>query len=237
MINKLIQKMADALSGIKDGDTVLVGGFGAIGTPNMLIEGLIETGVKDLMIVANNGGYSKDVGIPQLMLRGGVRKLVCSFPMGGGVVNQLHGEGKLELEVVPQGTLAERIRAAGAGIPAFYTPTSVGTPIAIGKEHREFDGVTYVMERALPGDFALVEAFVADRLGNLAYRGSGRNFNPVMATAGKVTVAQVHSFVEDGGIAPNDVITPSAYVDRVIMVDQATLDAYANAKNEPPRRS
>jgi 3-oxoadipate CoA-transferase alpha subunit len=230
MIDKIVQSVAAALDGIKDGSTILCGGFGAIGTPNMLIEGLIEQGARDLTVVTNNGGYSKDVGLPKLMELGRVRKLVCSFPMGAGVVQALVQAGKLELEVVPQGTLAERIRAAGAGVPAFYTPTSVGTTLAANKEHRDFNGKTYVMEEALPGDVALIEAWSADRMGNLSYRGSGRNFNCVMATAGQLTVVQVHQIVSLGEIDPNDVVTPSLYVDRVIVGDSKTFEAYASAR-------
>ncbi len=236
MIDKIVQSVADALAGIKDGSTVLCGGFGAIGTPNMLIEGLIEQGAGGLTIVTNNGGYSRDIGLPKLMQLGRVRKLICSFPMGAGVVQSLVQDGKLELEVVPQGTLAERIRAAGAGVPAFYTPTSVGTSLAADKEHRVFQGKTYVMEYALAGDVALIEAFGADRMGNLTYRGSGRNFNPVMATAAQLTVVQVHQIVPLGSIDANDVITPSVYVDRVILSDEKTFSAYASAKHEIRRR-
>lgn len=234
MINKILESVADALAGIEDGATILVGGFGAIGTPNMLIEALLDGGPRDLTIVANNGGFSRHIGLPKLMQAGQVRKLICSFPMGDGVVQSLMQAGKLELEVVPQGTLAERIRAAGAGVPAFYTATSVGTPLAVGKEHRAFNGVTYVMEHALAGDYALVEAFAGDRMGNLTYRGSGRNFNPVMAAAAKTTIAQVHEIVD--GVDPNAVITPSIYVQRVVKADAKTLQAYASAKHEQRRR-
>lgn len=218
MINKLIESASAALDGISDGATILVGGFGAVGQPNMLIEALIERGTKNLTIVANNGGSSRAVGLPKLMKTGNVRKLICSYPMGAGVLEELHLAGKIELEIVPQGTLAERIRAGGAGVPAFYTPTSVGTILAQGKEHREFDGRTYVLERALQGDFALVEAWEGDRWGNLTYRGSGRNFNPIMAMAAATTIVQVHQVRELGDIDPNNVTTPSVYVSRVVQV-------------------
>ena len=191
MINKFVATMAEALDGIQDGSTVLIGGFGAVGQPNALIDGLIEQGAKDLTVVANNAGTGR-VGLARLMELGRVRKIICSFPRSAGsvVFEALYREGKIELEIVPQGTMAERMRAAGAGIPAFFTATSVGTPLARGKEEREFNGRTYVMEQAIHGDVALVEAWEADRWGNLTYRSSGRNFNPVMATAAKLTVVQ-----------------------------------------------
>lgn len=218
MIDKFMNSAAEAVSAIKDGDTVLVGGFGAVGQPNLLIDALYDAGRRDLVIIANNAGSTKGVGIPRLIEHGRVRKMVCSYPMGAGVLEAAVKSGQLELEIVPQGTLAERIRAAGAGVPAFFTPTSVGTPLAEGKEHREFNGRTYVLETALHGDFALVEAWAADRWGNMCYRGSGRNFNPVMATAAATTIAQVHERRELGGIAPDDIITPSVYVDRLVLV-------------------
>lgn len=218
MIDKFVETAAEAVSQIKDGSTVLVGGFGAVGQPNLLIDALFDSGARDLVIVANNAGSTKGVGIPKLIEHGRVRKMVCSYPMGAGVLESKVKSGEVELEIVPQGTLAERIRSAGAGVPAFYTPTSVGTPLAEGKEHREFNGRTYVLEEALYGDFALIEAWAADRWGNLNYRGSGRNFNPVMATAAKVTLAQVHERRELGEIAPDDIITPSVYVDQLVLV-------------------
>ena len=180
MINKIVASIAEALEGIKDGSTVLIGGFGAVGQPDALIEGLIEQGAKDLVAVLNNAGTGR-VGVAKLMEMGRVRKVVCSFPRSQGsvVFEELYREGKLELEIVPQGTLAERMRAAASGIPAFYTATAAGTLLAQGKETREFDGKPYVMERALKGDVALVEAWEADRWGNLAYRGSGANFNQI----------------------------------------------------------
>jgi 3-oxoadipate CoA-transferase, alpha subunit len=221
MINKIVASMAEALEGVKDGSVVLIGGFGAVGQPDALIEGLIEQGAKDLVAVLNNAGTGR-VGVAKLMELGRVRKVVCSFPRSAGsvVFEELYREGSIELEIVPQGTLAERMRAAAAGIPAFYTATAAGTLLEQGKETREFDGKRYVMERALKGDVALVEAWEADRWGNLAYRGSGGNFNPVMATAAELTVAQVQHIRELGEIAPDRVDTPGVYVNRVVQVDR-----------------
>ena len=221
MINKIVASIAEALEGVKDGSTVLIGGFGAVGQPDALIEGLIEQGAKDLVAVLNNAGTGR-VGVAKLMELGRVRKIVCSFPRSQGsvVFEELYREGRIELEIVPQGTLAERMRAAGAGIPAFYTATAAGTLLERGKETREFDGRRYVMERALKGDVALVEAWEADRWGNLAYRGSGANFNPVMATAAELTVAQVQHIRELGEIGPHRVDTPGVYVHRVVQVDR-----------------
>ena len=219
MINRIVQTMADAMAGIGDGSTVLVGGFGAVGQPSALIDGLIEHGAKDLTIVSNNPGVGR-VGLARLLELGRVRKIVCSFPRSSDpvVFEQLYREGKIELEIVPQGTMAERMRAAGAGIPAFFTATSVGTKLAMGKEIREFNGRTYVMEKALPGDVALVEAWQADRWGNLTYRASGRNFNPVMAMASKLTIVQSQHIVELGELDPEKIVTPGMFVDRVLHV-------------------
>jgi 3-oxoadipate CoA-transferase alpha subunit len=219
MINKIVQSIAEALQGVKDGATVLMGGFGAVGQPDELIEGLIEQGAKDLTVVANNAGAGK-VGLAKLMEAGRVRKIICSFPRSAGstVFEELYRAGKLELEIVPQGTLAERMRAASAGIPAFFTPTGAGTKLAQGKEVREFGGRPHVMELALKGDVALVEAWEGDRWGNLTYRESGRNFNPVMASAADLTVAQVHHIRELGEIAPDAVHTPGIFVQRVVRV-------------------
>ncbi len=221
MINKIVQSMAEAMAGIRDGATVLIGGFGAVGQPDALIEGLIEHGAKDLVCVANNAG-SGETGLALLMKLGRVRKIICSFPRSAGstVFEELYRAGRIELEIVPQGTLAERMRAAGAGIPAFYTPTSVGTILAHGKDTREFNGRPYVLEHALRGDVALVEGWEADRWGNLTYRESGRNFNPVMAMAADLTIAQVQHIRELGEIVPDHIHTPGIFVDRVIRVDR-----------------
>jgi 3-oxoadipate CoA-transferase alpha subunit len=219
MINKIVQDMAEAMAGIRDGAIVLVGGFGSIGQPNALIEGLIEQGAKDLTVVANNAGVGH-VGLARLMEFGRVRKIVCSYPRTSDpvVFEALYRAGKIELEVMPQGTMAERMRAAGAGIPAFYTPTSVGTLLADGKEVREFRGRRYVLEEAFHGDVALIEAWEADRWGNLTYKSSARNFNPVMATAAKLTIAQAQHIVALGDLDPEHVHTPGIYVDRVLHV-------------------
>ncbi len=221
MINKIVQSVAEALAGIKDGSTVLIGGFGSVGQPDALIEGLVEQGASGLTCVANNAGAGR-VGLARLMELGRVRKIICSFPrsVGSVVFEELYREGRIELEIVPQGTLAERMRAAGAGIPAFYTATSVGTLLAKGKEEREFDGRRHVLEHALRADVALVEAWEGDRWGNLTYRESGRNFNPVMAAAAALTVAQVQHVRELGGLDPEKVATPGLFVQRVVRVDR-----------------
>jgi 3-oxoadipate CoA-transferase, alpha subunit len=219
MINKIVQTMAEAMADIPDGAVVLVGGFGSIGQPNALIEGLIEQGARDLTVVANNSGVGY-VGLAKLLNTGRVRKIVCSFPRTADpvVFERLWREGKIELECVPQGTMAERMRAAGAGIPAFYTPTAVGTKLSAGKEEREIHGRKYILEEALHGDVALVEAWEADRWGNLTYNSSARNFNPVMATAAKLTVVQSQHIVELGALDPEKIATPGIFVDRVLHV-------------------
>jgi 3-oxoadipate CoA-transferase alpha subunit len=219
MINKIVQSMAEAMAGIKDGATVLIGGFGAVGQPNALIEGLIEQGASDLTVAANNAGVGH-VGLARLMELGRVRKIICSFPRSSDpvVFERLYRAGKIELEIVPQGTLAERMRAAGAGVAAFFTPTGVGTRMAMGKETREFDGHSYVLERALAGDVALVEAWEADRWGNLTFRKSGRNFNPVIAMAAQLTIVQTQHVRDLGTIDPDHVATPGIFVDRVLHV-------------------
>jgi 3-oxoadipate CoA-transferase alpha subunit len=219
MINKIVQSMAEAMAGIRDGSVVLIGGFGSIGQPNALIEGLIEQGAKDLTVVANNSGVGR-VGLAKLLDTGHVRKIVCSFPRTSDpvVFERLWREGRIELEVVPQGTMSERMRAAGAGIPAFYTPTAVGTKLAEGKEEREIHGRKYLLEEALHGDVALIEAWQADRWGNLTYMSSARNFNPVMATAATLTIAQSQHIVELGALDPEKIATPGIFVDRVLHV-------------------
>ncbi|WP_210253019.1 3-oxoacid CoA-transferase subunit A [Beijerinckia sp. L45] len=224
-MNKFVRGVAEALDGIADGSTVLVGGFGSVGQPNALIEGLVEQGAKDLTVVANNAGTGH-TGLARLMELGRVRRILCSFPKSSGsvVFEELYKAGRIELEIVPQGTLAERLRAAGAGIPAFYTATAVGTRLAEGKEEREFQGRRYVMETALAGDVALIEAWRADRLGNLVYRKSGRNFNPVMAMAGKRTVVQTQHVAEAGEIDPEAVVTPGIFVNRVVHVPYGDPD-------------
>ena len=217
MINKIVNSVAEALEGVPDGATVMIGGFGAVGQPNVLIEGLIEQGARDLTIVANNAGTGH-VGLAKLMEAGRVRKILCSFPRSAGsvVFEELFQAGRLELQIVPQGTLAERIRAAGAGIGAFFTPTGYGTRIAEGKESREIGGRWQVLEHALPADLALVEAWCVDRWGNCTYRKSGRNFNAVMATAAALTVVQTQHVAELGTLDPEAVVTPGIFVDRVV---------------------
>jgi 3-oxoadipate CoA-transferase, alpha subunit len=219
MINKIVQSMAEAMAGIRDGSVVLIGGFGSIGQPNALIAGLIEQGAKDLTVVANNSGVGY-VGLAALLDTGRVRKIVCSFPRTADpvVFERLWREGRIELECVPQGTMAERMRAAGAGIPAFYTATAVGTKLAEGKEERRIGGRRYILEEALAGDVALIEAWEADRWGNLTYKSSARNFNPVMAAAAKLTIAQTQHIVELGALDPEKIATPGIYINRVLHV-------------------
>ena len=219
MIDKFVHTMAEAMARIGDGSTVLVGGFGSVGQPDALIDGLIEAEARDLTVVANNAGSGR-TGLARLLELGRVRRIICSYPRSSGsvVFEELYRAGRIELEVVPQGTLAERLRAAGAGIPAFFTPTAAGTSLAAGKEVRMIGGRDYVLEHALPGDVALVEAWRADRWGNLTYRASGRNFNPIMATAARLTVAQTQHVAELGELDPETVVTPGLYVHRVIHV-------------------
>ena len=219
MIDKRVATVEAALQDVVDGSTVLVGGFGAVGQPNQLIDGLIERGTRDLVIVANNSGVA-EFGLAKLMKLGRVRRIICSFPRSAGsfVFEDLYRAGKIELELVPQGTLAERMRAAGAGIPAFYTPTAYGTNLAEGKPTAEIGGRQCVLEYALHGDVALIEECHGDRWGNLTYRESGRNFNPVMATAAKLTIAQVQAFVDLGTLPPESVVTPGIYVNRVVEI-------------------
>lgn len=213
----------EAVAGIDDGSTVLVGGFGMAGMPVDLIDALIRQGASDLTVVSNNAGNG-DTGLAALLAKGRVRKVVCSFPRqpDSWVFDGLYLAGRIELEVVPQGNLAERLRAAGAGIGAFFCPTGVGTPLAEGKETRVIDGRAYVLEHPIKGDVALIKAHVADRMGNLVFRKTARNFGPVMATAATTTVVQVSEVVEPGGIDPEVVVTPGIYVDRIVAVPAAT---------------
>ncbi|WP_326574262.1 3-oxoacid CoA-transferase subunit A [Streptomyces sp. NBC_00487] len=207
----------EAVAGIRDGSTVLVGGFGMAGMPVELIDALIRQGATDLTVVSNNAGNG-DTGLAALLDKGRVRRIVCSFPRQSDswVFDRLYRAGRIELEVVPQGTLAERMRAAGAGIGAFFSPTGAGTPLAEGKETREIEGRTHILEYPIKGDVALIGAHRADRMGNLVYRKTARNFGPVMATAATTVVAQVRDIVEVGAIDPETVVTPSIYVDRVV---------------------
>jgi 3-oxoadipate CoA-transferase alpha subunit len=219
MINKLVRSIADALDGVADGSTILVGGFGPVGHPRALLDGLIEQGARDLVVVANNAGSGR-TGLARLIELGRVRKIICTFPRSTGsvVFEDAFRAGRIELEIVPQGTLAERIRAAGAGIGAFYTPTAYDTLLARGKETREVNGRMQVLEYALHADVALVEAWKADRWGNMVYRMSGRNFNPVMATAARLTIAQTQHVVELGELDPEIIVTPGVFVQRVVHV-------------------
>ena len=209
-----------AVAGIEDGSTVLVGGFGLAGMPFDLIDALIRQGAKDLTVVANNAGNG-DVGLAALLKAGRVRKVLCSFPrqVDSYVFDELYRAGRVELEVVPQGNLAERMRAAGAGIGAFYCPTAVGTPLAEGKELRTIDGRDYLLEYPIKGDYALIAAHRADPMGNLVYRKTARNFAPVMATAATTTIVQVNEVVELGDLDPEAVVTPGIFVDRIVAVE------------------
>ena len=211
----------DAVAGTADGATVLVGGFGMAGMPVELIDALIRQGAGDLTVVSNNAGNG-DTGLAALLATGRVRKVICSFPRQADswVFDGLYRAGRIELEVVPQGNLAERLRAAGAGIGGFFTPTGVGTSLAEGKETREIDGRTYVLEHPIKGDLALIKAHVADRMGNLVYRKTARNFGPVMATAAQTVAVQVDRVVEIGGLDPEVVVTPGIYVDRIVPAEQ-----------------
>ncbi|MYS42404.1 3-oxoacid CoA-transferase subunit A [Streptomyces sp. SID5998] len=214
----------EAVSGVEDGSTVLVGGFGLAGMPFDLIDALIRQGARDLTVVSNNAGNG-DVGLAALLRAGRVRKVICSFPRQSDsyVFDELYRAGRVELEVVPQGTLAERMRAAGAGIGAFYSPVGVGTALAEGKETREIDGRTYVLEQPIKGDVALISAHRADTLGNLVYRKTARNFGPVMATAATTVVAQVTDIVPVGRIDPETVVTPGIFVDRLVRAEARRL--------------
>ncbi|GIF13463.1 3-oxoacid CoA-transferase subunit A [Actinoplanes teichomyceticus] len=210
---------AEAVAGIRDGSTVLIGGFGMAGMPVRLLDALIEQGAGDLTVVSNNAGNG-DTGLAALLAAGRVRKVICSFPRqpDSWVFDGLYRAGRIELELVPQGTLAERMRAAGAGIGAFYTRTGAGTPLAEGRETRKIDGRTHVLEYPIKGDVALIGAHRSDRMGNLVYRKTARNFGPVMATAADLVVAQVGAIVETGALDPEVIVTPGIYVDRVVAV-------------------
>ena len=209
----------EAVAGIQDGATVLIGGFGTAGQPMELIDALRRSGVRDLVVVNNNAGNG-EVGLAALLAAGQVRKIICSFPRQSDsyVFDELYRSGKVELELVPQGNLAERMRAAGAGIGAFFCPTGVGTPLAEGKESRTIDGREYVLEYPIRGDAALIKAHRADTAGNLVYRKTARNFGPVMATAAAMTVAQVDEVVAAGQIDPETVVTPGIFVDRIVAI-------------------
>ncbi len=226
MINKQVASVADAVAGTPDGATVMIGGFGGAGQPNELIDALIAQGAKDLVIVNNNAGNG-ETGLAALLKAGRVRKIICSFPRQADsqVFDSLYRSGQLELELVPQGNLAERIRAAGAGIGGFFTPTGYGTELAKGKETREIDGRMYVLESPIHAELALIKAERGDRWGNLTYRKTARNFGPIMAMAAKTTVASVHEFVALGELDPEVIITPGIFVQRVVKIARTATAA------------
>src|SRR5438105_2578244 len=219
MINKIVASTAEAVANIGDGATVMVGGFGTAGMPAELVDALIAQGARNLTIVSNNAGNA-ETGLAALLKAQRVKKIICSFPRqtDSWVFDGLYKKGDIELELVPQGNLAERIRAAGAGIGAFYTPTGYGTPLAEGKETRHIDGRDYVLEYPIHADFALIKALRGDRWGNLVYRKTARNFGPIMAAAAKCTIAQVREIVNLGDLDPENVVTPGIFVQRVVEV-------------------
>lgn len=226
MIDKISPSIAAALKDVQDGTTIMIGGFGTAGIPNELIEGLIDQGAKELTVVNNNAGNG-DTGLAALLKAGRVRKIICSFPRQADshVFDAQYRSGQLELELVPQGNLAERIRAAGAGIGAFFTPTGYGTEMAKGKETREINGKQYILEHPIHGDVALIKAESGDRWGNLTYRMAARNFGPVMATACKKTVATVHDIVELGGLNPEHIVTPGIFVHHIVKIERQATQA------------
>jgi len=231
VINKVATSVTQALAGLRDGATVLIGGFGTAGIPNELIEGLIEQGARDLTVVNNNAGNG-DTGLAGLLKAGRVRKIICSFPRQSDshVFDALYRSGRVELELVPQGNLAERLRAAGAGIGAFFTPTGFGTDLALNadgsaKETRVIGGKSYVLEFPIHGDLALIKAERGDRWGNLVYRKAARNFGPVMATAATRTVATVHEIVELGALDPEVIVTPGIHVTSIVKIDRVATQA------------
>jgi 3-oxoadipate CoA-transferase alpha subunit len=234
MIDKIVSSLTAALAGVPDGATVMIGGFGTAGLPNELTEALIEQGAKDLIIVNNNAGNG-DAGLAALLATGRVKKVICSFPrqVDSWHFDKLYRAGKLELELVPQGNLAERIRAAGAGIGGFYTATGYGTELAKGKETRLIDGRWMVLESPIHADLALIKAERGDRWGNLTYRMTARNFGPIMAMAAKVTVASVHEIVELGALDPEAVVTPGIFVQRVVKVPRVKTGAGGFAAATP----
>ena len=219
MIDKRVDTLKQAVAGIDDGSVVLTGGFGQAGNPTDLIHALIDHGAKDLTVVNNNAGNAH-IGLAALLEAGRVRKIICTYPRStdSEVITNLYRQGKIELELVPQGTLAERLRAAGAGIGGFYTRTTIGTPLSDGKETRTIDGKDYVLEFPLAADFALVKAECADRWGNLTYNKAARNFGPLMCMAARVAIVQVRRFVELGSLDPEHIVTPGIFVDRVTEV-------------------
>ncbi|HEY1392911.1 MAG TPA: 3-oxoacid CoA-transferase subunit A [Methylibium sp.] len=226
MINKILPNAAAALADVPDGATIMIGGFGTAGQPNELIDALLAQGAKDLVIVNNNAGNG-DTGLAALLAAKRVRKIICSFPRQADShhFDALYRAGQIELELVPQGNLAERIRAAGAGVGAFFTPTGYGTELARAKETREINGRHYVLEYPIHADYALIKAERGDRWGNLSYRMTARNFGPIMATAAKVAVATVHELVELGAMDPEAVVTPGIYVKRLVKIERTATSA------------
>jgi 3-oxoadipate CoA-transferase alpha subunit len=217
VISKVVESAAAAVAGIEDGATIMIGGFGLAGLPAALVDAMIDQGARDLTIVSNNAGTG-DTGLAALLKTKRVRKIICSYPRqtDSHVFDALYRAGEIELEVVPQGNLVERIRAAGAGIGAFYTPTAAGTTLGDGKESRTFDGREFILEHPIHADVALIKAFRGDRWGNLVYRKTARNFGPVMATAARCAVAQVEEVVELGTLDPESIVTPGIFVARVV---------------------
>ncbi len=226
MIDKIVSTAEQALADVPHGATVMIGGFGTAGLPNELIDALIAQGASELTVVNNNAGNG-DTGLAALLAAGRVRKIICSFPRQADShhFDRLYRAGQIELELVPQGNLAERIRAAGAGIGGFFTPTGYGTELARGKETREIDGRMFVLEAPIHADYALIKAERGDRWGNLTYRMTARNFGPVMAMAARITVASVHEVVELGALDPEAVVTPGLFVQRVVKVSRAATQA------------
>jgi 3-oxoadipate CoA-transferase alpha subunit len=226
MIDKQVDSLNEAVADVFDGATVMVGGFGEAGSPIELIHALIDQGATDLTVVNNNTG-SGEVGLAALIKAGRVSKMICSYPrtLNSTVFPELYRSGRTALDLVPQGTLAERIRAGGAGIPAFYTATSVGTPLEDGKERRTISGRDYVLEFGLTADFALIKAKTADHHGNLVFNKTARNFSPVMATAAETTIVQTSEIVAPGDIDPECVVTPGIFVDRIVMVANPALES------------
>ncbi len=226
MIDKIVASTEAALADVQDGATVMIGGFGTAGLPNELVDALVAQGARDLTIVNNNAGNG-DTGLAALLAKKRVRKIICSFPRQADShhFDALYRSGQIELELVPQGNLAERIRAAGAGIGGFFTPTGYGTELAKGKETREIDGRMYVLEAPIHADYALIKAEAGDRWGNLVYRMTARNFGPVMAMAAKVTVATVHRIVALGELDPEAVVTPGIFVQRVVRIERVATSA------------
>ena len=217
MVSKVVESAAAAVAGIEDGATIMIGGFGLAGLPSALVGAVIDQGARDLTIVSNNAGNG-DTGLAALLKTKRVRKIICSYPRqtDSYVFDALYRAGEIELEVVPQGNLVERIRAAGAGIGAFYTPTAAGTMLAAGRESRTFGGCEFILEYPIHADVALIKAFRGDRWGNLVYRKTARNFGPVMATAARCAVAQVEEIVELGTLDPESIVTPGIFVSRVV---------------------